>query len=81
VQAWRLTADFVVLFNDNPIEQPQRMVDLRMKIGGSWRSVHTGARCRLIRSYLGTIRHHGTFSRLLGGRPGHSMIAMPVFGR
>ena len=35
------------------------MVKHQMKIGGCWRSVRTAARYCLIRSYLGTARHHG----------------------
>jgi len=58
-QVWRFTIDFAVPFTNNPCEQPQRMVKLQMKIGGCWRSVRTAARYCLVRSYLGTARHHG----------------------
>jgi hypothetical protein len=57
-QVWRFTADFAVPFTNNPAEQPQRMANLQMKIGGCWRSVRTAARHCLIRSYLGTARNH-----------------------
>ena len=42
-----------------PPNSPSGLVKLQMKTGGCWRSVRTAARYCLIRSYLGTARHHG----------------------
>jgi transposase len=57
-QVWTFTADTRVPWTNNAAESALRMVKLRMKIAGCWRSLATAhAFCR-IRSYLTSARNH-----------------------
>ena len=66
--------DLAVWFDNNGSERDLRMVKLRQKIGGCFRTEH-GARdfCR-VRSHLSTVRKQGhpllyALERLLNGKP------------